>query len=214
MVFRSFKYRRFSALFLDLVLVSIVTSLLFSNSISNPYYNDYLSISEEYTKVITEVSTVNTQSMDDMQNYINRVSDISYRYSKVNIFYCIWYVVLCFLYFVLFQYSTGGKTLGKKFYKLRVCNKEDNKKISIGRLIGKTLLTGEIYLFNGIVLVALLDIVGILLISDATVFFFYTALCNLIGIVIEVAMIVSFFKNKNKETIADKIFKTKVIEVK
>ena len=89
MVFRSFKYRRFSALFLDLVLVSIVTSLLFSNSISNPYYNDYLSISEEYTKVITEVSTVNTQSMDDMQNYINRVSDISYRYSKVNIFYCI-----------------------------------------------------------------------------------------------------------------------------
>lgn len=214
MVFRSFKYRRFAALFLDLVLISIFTSLLFNNSISNPYYNDYMSIQDEYTNTMKEVANVNTQSIADMENYINKVSDMTFKYAKYNLFYYVWYIVLCFLYFVVFQFSTGGQTLGKKFYRLKVTNKDSNKKISFGRLLGRTLLSGEFYLFDGVIIVALLDIVGILLINSQQVFFYYTVILNLIGIIIEVAMIISFFTSKTNETIADKIFKTKVIEVK
>ena len=214
MIFKSLKYKRFAAMFLDLVIISIFTTLLFSNSISNPKYNEYLEVSKDYTKVVTEVPNYNTQSLEELNDYVNKVSDITYRYQKSNIFFYVWYVVLSFLYFVVFQFSTGGKTLGKRLYRIKVTNKESNKNISLFRLIGKYLLVGEFYLFDGIVIISMLNIVGSLLINDVKVLFFYTVICNLIGILIEVAMIISFLTSKTNETISDKIFKTKVIEMK
>ena len=214
MVFRSIKYRRFSAIFLDLLLLSLLTSLLFNNSISNPRYNDYQNYSKEYTELITNINIEDYSSPDKVIEFKDKVSTLLYNTQKANLFYYIWFVVLSILYFVIFQYSTGGKTLGKKLYGLKVVDSENKKKISLSRLIGRTLFTGELFLFDGIVFTCILNIIGILLINDSNIYFYYNALTNLIGIIFEIVFIVTFFKNKNNETIADKVFKTKVIDIK
>ena len=214
MVFRSIKYRRFSAIFLDLLLLSFLTSLLFNNSISNPRYNDYQNYSKEYTELITNINIEDYSSPDKVIEFKDKVSTLLYNTQKANLFYYIWFVVLSILYFVIFQYSTGGKTLGKKLYGIKVVDSENKKKISLSRLIGRTLFAGELFLFDGIVFTCILNIIGILLINDGNIYFYYNALINLIGIVFEIVLIVTFFKNKNNETIADKVFKTKVIDIK
>jgi uncharacterized RDD family membrane protein YckC len=214
MVFRSIKYRRFSAIFLDLLLLSLLTSLLFNNSISNPRYNDYQNYSKEYTELITNINIEDYSSPDKVVEFKDKVSTLLYNTQKSNLFYYIWFVVLSILYFVIFQYSTGGKTLGKKLYGLKVVDSENKKKISLSRLIGRTLFAGELFLFDGIVFTCILNIIGILLINDGNIYFYYNALTNLIGIVFEIVLIVTFFKNKNNETITDKVFKTKVIDIK
>lgn len=214
MVFRSIKYRRFSAIFLDLLLLSFLTSLLFNNSISNPRYNDYQNYSKEYTELITNINIEDYSSPDKVVEFKDKVSTLLYNTQKSNLFYYIWFVVLSILYFVIFQYSTGGKTLGKKLYGLKVVDSENKKKISLSRLIGRTLFAGELFLFDGIVFTCILNIIGILLIKDGNIYFYYNALINLIGIVFEIVLIVTFFKNKNNETITDKVFKTKVIDIK
>lgn len=214
MVFRSIKYRRFSAIFLDLLLLSFLTSLLFNNSISNPRYNDYQNYSKEYTELITNINIGDYSSPDKVVEFKDKVSTLLYNTQKANLFYYIWFVVLSILYFVIFQYSTGGKTLGKKLYGIKVVDSENKKKISLSRLIGRTLFAGELFLFDGIVFTCILNIIGILLINDSNIYFYYNALINLIGIVFEIVFIVTFFKNKNNETIADKVFKTKVIDIK
>ena len=214
MVFRSIKYKRFSAIFLDLLLLSFLTSLLFNNSISNPRYNDYQNYSKEYTELITNINIGDYNSPDKVVEFKDKVSTLLYNTQKANLFYYIWFVVLSILYFVIFQYSTGGKTLGKKLYGLKVVDSENKKKISLSRLIGRTLFTGELFLFDGIVFTCILNIIGILLINDSNIYFYYNALINLIGIIFEIVFIVTFFKNKNNETIADKVFKTKVIDIK
>ena len=214
MVFRSIKYRRFSAIFLDLLLLSFLTSLLFNNSISNPRYNDYQNYSKEYTELITNINIEDYSSPDKVVEFKDKVSTLLYNTQKSNLFYYIWFVVLSILYFVIFQYSTGGKTLGKKLYGIKVVDSDNKKKISLSRLIGRTLFAGELFLFDGIVFTCILNIIGILLINDSNIYFYYNALINLIGIVFEIVFIVTFFKNKNNETIADKVFKTKVIDIK
>jgi uncharacterized RDD family membrane protein YckC len=214
MVFRSIKYRRFSAIFLDLLLLSLLTSLLFNNSISNPRYNDYQNYSKEYTELITNINIEDYSSPDKVVEFKDKVSTLLYNTQKSNLFYYIWFVVLSILYFVIFQYSTGGKTLGKKLYGLKVVDSENKKKISLSRLIGRTLFAGELFLFDGIVFTCILNIIGILLINDSNIYFYYNALINLIGIIFEIVLIVTFFKNKNNETITDKVFKTKVIDIK
>lgn len=214
MFFKSLKYRRFSAIFLDLVLISLLTSLLFGNTISNPYYNDYKNSSKEYTELISNINPQEYSTPDGVIKFKNEVSDALYKTSKTNIFYYVWFVVLSLLYFVVFQYSTGGKTLGKKLYKLKVVNSDDKKNVSFFRLLFKSLFMGEFFIFDGIVLISILNIVGILLINDANIFFYYNAIISLLGIILEIILLVSFFKSKNSETILDKVFKTKVIEVK
>ena len=214
MFFRSLKYRRFSAIFLDLVLISLLTSLLFGNTISNPYYNDYKNSSKEYTELISNINPQEYSTPDGVIKFKNEVSDALYKTSKTNIFYYVWFVVLSLLYFVVFQYSTGGKTLGKKLYKLKVVNSDDKKNVSFFRLLFKSLFMGELFIFDGIVLISILNIVGILLINDSNMFFYYNAIISLLGIILEIILLVSFFKSKNNETILDKVFKTKVIEVK
>ena len=214
MFFKSIKYRRFSAIFLDLVLISLLTSLLFGNTISNPYYNDYKNSSKEYTELISNINPQEYSTPDGVIKFKNEVSDALYKTSKTNIFYYVWFVVLSLLYFVVFQYSTGGKTLGKKLYKLKVVNSDDKKNVSFFRLLFKSLFMGEFFIFDGIVLISILNIVGILLINDANIFFYYNAIVSLLGIILEIILLVSFFKSKNNETILDKVFKTKVIEVK
>lgn len=214
MFFKSLKYRRFSAIFLDLVLISLLTSLLFGNTISNPYYNDYKNSSKEYTELISNINPQEYSTPDGVIKFKNEVSDALYKTSKTNIFYYVWFVVLSLLYFVVFQYSTGGKTLGKKLYKLKVVNSDDKKNVSFFRLLFKSLFMGEFFIFDGIVLISILNIVGILLINDANIFFYYNAIISLLGIILEIILLVSFFKSKNSETILDKVFKTRVIEVK
>ena len=214
MVFRSLKYRRISAIILDLLIISLLTSLLFNNSISNPYYNDYQNNTKEYNELVSNVNPNDFNTPDGVIQFKNKFSDVLHKTVKSNLFYYIWYVVLSFLYFVLFQYSTGGKTLGKKLYGIRITNKESNKKLSILRLIGKTFCAGELFFFDGIVFICILNIIGILFINNTDIFFYYNALVNIIGIVFEIVLLVTYFKNKNAETITDKIFKTKVIEIK
>ena len=211
-MFRSYKYRRFSALFLDLLFISLLVMLLTNNTISNPYYNDYSSTLDEYNKLI-EVNPMSYTTTEELDNYINKLSPVIYNLNRTRIFYSIWFVVISLLYFVLFQYSTGGQTLGKKIYKLKVTNKENNK-LNIFRLLLRTLFIGEIYLFDGIVFISILNILGSLLIKDSNTYMIYFSIVSLIGIIYEIIMIVNFVKNKNNETIHDKISKTKVIEVK
>ena len=211
-MFRSLKYRRFSALSLDLLLISLLTMLLTNNTISNPYYNDYLYNMDEYNKLVESTPTIYSNP-DDLNNYVNKLAPTMYNMNKSRVFYFIWSVVLSILYFVLFQYSTGGQTIGKKLYKLKVTNKE-NKKISISRLFLRTFFIGEMYLFDGIVIVSILNILGILLIHDPNTYMIYFSSVNFIAIIFEIFMIVYFVKNKNNESFHDKLFKTKVIDAK
>lgn len=146
---RAFFTQRFAAYFIDMFLITMITSI-----VTYPFINS------------SAVSKLSEQSREVMQNYVDQkidVStymsqsiDISFEQARVTGFSSIITITILVLYFIVFQVYQGGQTLGKKMMKIKIV-KDDDSILSMNDMIMRGLLNNFIL---ADILIAIITLMG------------------------------------------------------
>lgn len=113
--------RRICAYVVDIIVITIISSMFVRIEFLNPRYEEYQKAYNEYVDLAAEVIN-NPEKVND-----NDLSDITYNLSKTGLATNIITLVVTALYFVGFQFINQGQTLGKKLFKIKVVDSNDNK---------------------------------------------------------------------------------------
>ena len=136
-------FRRILAYIFDSIIVLIVTTALSSIKFLNPHMEEYENTYVEYNEYITEASqdptTVNKIFSDENMN--NIAYEMSYYGRNISIIT----LVVTFLYYVVFQFITKGKTAGKLIMGIEVIDQKGEElkfhQVLLRSLIINSLLT-------------------------------------------------------------------------
>ncbi len=138
---------RVIAYLLDIMLISLVASFIF---MIFPQSENVAKLTEQQEKVMEQF--VNQEI--DSEQYLAQTMDLSYDMAYQNVIYVIIEVTLALGYFVVFQYKTGGKTLGKWLMHIKVVS-ADGKELTLNNYLYRALLLQAI-LLNIILVIAVL----------------------------------------------------------
>ena len=107
-------FRRVIAYLVDSIIISAIVTVFTSIDLINPYKEEYNNTYKEYQEYI--------MTLDNPSDVLNseEVNNITYDLSHYGVYSSIIGLVVTFLYFVIFQYYNGGKTIGKALLNIRV----------------------------------------------------------------------------------------------
>lgn len=189
---------RLCALVIDLLIISIITSIFSSFVINTDNYNK---LSKESSKLVEEYMDGKIKPI----TYINRASDISYDLSRQTALLSIITVGVYILYFIVYQYKKNGQTIGKKVLKIRVVS-NDSRNLSMNSFAYRALFVNSI-LFNIIIL-------SITILGSKDIYFVSSLIIEFIQYGLLFATAITILSRKDKRGIHDLIANTKVIKEK
>jgi|GEM_PF-5080944 len=188
--------QRFVAFMIDLILVSVFTSLVTAiiptNSSINKLYNQQVKIVENYTA-----------GKITMQEYVNQLVDINYDIAKQTGIITLVSIAISLLYYVLYVYKNDGQSIGKKIMRIKIKKKEKDKELTMNDLLFRTMI------LQG-TLVSIIGFCTILFLDKDT----YLATNSLLNLVQYSILIISFFLvafTKEKQGLHDMVAKTEVV---
>lgn len=188
--------QRFVAFMIDLILVSVFTSLVTAviptNSSIDKLYNQQVKIVENYT----------SQKIT-MQEYVNQLVDINYDIAKQTGIITLISIAISLLYYVLYVYKNDGQSIGKKIMKIKITKKDKDKELTMNDLLFRTMI------LQG-TLVSIIGFCTILFLDKDT----YLATNSLLNLVQYSILIISFFLvafTKEKQGFHDMVAKTEVV---
>ena len=186
--------KRLSAYLIDIVLVSIVASIISVGINTN---------TDKYTE---ELSTLMTDYMNGevtMEEYLSKTEDLNYEIQKRSVIPNTINLVVTVGYFIVFAYLNKGQTIGKKLLKIKVVAKDTNDAPSLVAItIRSILILGIISSLCQVILINFLSKTS----------YFYTS--NIITGIEEIILIISAFfilYRSDKNGIHDLIAKTEVV---
>lgn len=191
------KIKRIVAYIIDIVIVSILASLL----IQIPAFKfDSKAYTEKYTTLINE--TLNSGSGDtDKENIINN----SYELQKITLPLTILNTSLTFIYFGIIAYCLKGETLGKKIMKIKIVPN-----------IGHELKPG-LFILREILITNLIPKIATIIVTMTTSGSKWYTISNIIDnisffLIIIIAGLIIF--REDERGVHDLISQTKVIDMK
>ncbi len=133
--------KRAFAYIIDLMIVLIISTLFSGIEALNPYDEEYEEAMEKYQGIYTNTMDIKSLNSDE-------TVDILYDVSKYGLSISIINLVVTSLYFIVFQYINGGRTIGKRLMKIKVVSKNRDKlrfdQVLIRSLIINSILTSFI----------------------------------------------------------------------
>lgn len=134
--------RRIWAYIVDIIVITIISSMFVRIEFLNPKYDEYQKACNEYIDFAGEVMN-NPEKAND-----SNLNEISYNLSKTGLVTNVITLVVTALYFVGFQYINQGQTLGKKLLKIKVVDSDNNRpkfyQILIRALLINSIITNTI----------------------------------------------------------------------
>jgi len=114
-------FKRACAYIFDILILSVLVSLLSYLPILNPNREQY---SEKYNELIMvrEQLDKNEISLDEFEQ---AYKPIAYELYRLNTNYVVIDLVCVLLYFVVFQYFFDGQTLGKRLFQIKIVSNND-----------------------------------------------------------------------------------------
>ena len=194
---KAFFIQRLIAFVVDILLISLVATLLTSSFIKsekNDKYNEQLG---------TIMEKFQAQEID-MDEYLLEYSSLYYKMARNNGILSIVTIFLSVLYFVVYQVYTNGQTFGKKLMKIRVVS--ENGDLFYNQMIFRSFLANFI-------LVDLLSFV-LMLLSPSNIYFYCVGILQLIQYLIVFISIIMVMNRKDGAAIHDKIVHTLVVQEK
>lgn len=213
-------FKRLIAYIIDIVIVSVVSTLITSNSYINKDYNKYIDTydkyqeySDQYKKNVKELD----KSLDDekisekeYEKKLNKLNnsfdeksiDYNYKLIKLSIIPTIISILVILLYFVVIQFYMGGKTLGKKIVKLKVVS-NNKKDLTIFNYFLRSLILNGVF-FNS------MSIVMVLVLSKNN-YLIYNEIVYVINYILEMCIVFMMSFDKDNRGLHDYVANTKVI---
>ncbi len=213
---RKYWYRcnRITAYLIDLLIVLVLTTLLAESSITNPYKENVKSSYEEFKTVYNlEVEKIENKDLNkkDLESMIKSIAKPYRIYTiRSNFASYLWYLVILFFYLGFFQYYNNGQSLGKKFYRLKVVDKND-KKASLKQMLVRNIFGGNTFIFGNNVVI-LLSLLTMVFVKNPVLFVYIYTIVTGLGFIMDAIFIILFLFKKNARSLDDLIGGTKVIE--
>lgn len=187
---------RLGALIIDLVIITLCTSIFSTFVVDKDNY-------EKLTKESSELMEKYMNGKIKPTTYINRASDISYDLSRTTGGLSIITIGIYILYFIVFQFKNNGQTIGKKVFKLRVIS-NDEKELTMNNFAIRSLLVNNIL---GDLIILSLSILG-----TKNMYFASSMLVQVIEYCLIFAIAITVLSRKDKRGIHDLITNTRVIK--
>ena len=193
-------FKRAGAYLLDLVIVTLIVSLLSYIPILNP---NRVAFSEKYN----ELSNLYTQySKNEISNdeYEEAYIPISYDMYRLNSNYVILDIVIVLLYFGVLPFFTGGQTIGKKLLNLRITSIDDNELTLVNYLLRALILNN--------IIISIMEITVVYTMKVDNFFNVYSNI-NLVGYIITYITLFMVIVKRDNRGLHDLVARTKVIKI-
>ena len=191
-------YKRIVAYFIDIIIVTVISSLLTFNIYDSKSYqkqtNDYVQLINDYTN--QKISK---------KEYKDKTNDVVYNMNRETIVITIVNVVMTTIYFVVLPYFIEGATLGKKLMNLKIVSIK-NDKINMNQFLIRSLL------INGIIM-NILTILLMLFTSKSIYLKFNDIITYTFGTFYIISFIMILYR-KDGRGLHDLLGNTKVITIK
>ena len=189
--------QRIFAFLIDLVLLSMITSLI----------TIFVPVNDTITKLYAEQDRVLEGYVDgsvSMEEYVNQMIDLGYDISRQTVIISIVAVVISLLYYVVYPCYNNGQTFGKKLMKIKI-KKTNDKELSMNDLLIRSMI-------NNSVLVSIINVILVLFLSKDL----YLSTSSLVGVIQYIVLIISLIMiafTKNAQGLHDKVVHTEVVMV-
>ena len=212
--------KRFVAYAIDILIVSMISSLITSNTLINKDYKKYMDTYEKYEEIVDKYE-VDKETIEEALEYEAITDDeydtkleklnssfnednVSYNYKliKLSIVSTIVSMLVILLYFVVIQYYFNGQTVGKKIMKLRVVS-NSSKKLNILNYLFRSLILNS-------VLINTLSIIMVIVLSKND-YLIYNEIIYVVNYIMEMAIIFMMGFTKDNRGLQDYVANTKVI---
>lgn len=186
--------KRIIAYIIDLFIITVLTSLVFSLPVFNKERELYLENTQKYQETY-EAYTNDGASADEV---IKKEYDMYHSSSSL----LITKVGITILYFSIIPYYTNYKTLGKKLLKIKIAP-EKGDYIKPGHFFARGLITSNV----------IFDIITIILLLRLPIDSWQTSsiIISYISYIIYLVLLETTIIDKNKRGLHDKLFNTKVV---
>lgn len=160
---------------------------------------------EEYDlRCLAIVDEYNNNKISE-EEYSEKTTSYYYKLEKNSIVSYVINVVVCLLYFVLFQGFTNGQTLGKKIMRLKVVSNDGDEKISYKALFIRTLFLYSVIYY--------LVLSGLVLLLPESAFTISFNILYILNYILSLVLVFMIGVNSNRRGLHDVIARTKVIEI-
>ncbi len=194
-------FRRIMAFFIDLFIVSVITSLLASIPFLNPGKQHY---EESYNRILKVYEQYKNEELT-IEEYETQFISVSYDLNRMNMNYVIINVVVMIGYFVIFQWQRKGKTIGKQLLKLQIVSVNEEKEVSIFSYLLRCIVLNNL-------IITLAQMIVILTYSKDNYYVIYNNL-NLVGYIVLYLIIFFILIRTDKRGLHDFVAGTKVISL-
>lgn len=212
--------KRFVAYAIDILIVSMISSLITSNTLINKDYKKYMDTYEKYENIVDKYEENRESLQDSLENEeisddeydikLEKLNDkfdednVNYNYKliKLSIVSTVVSMLVILLYFVVIQYYFNGQTIGKKIMKLRVVS-NSTKKLNILNYLIRSLILNS-------VLINILSIIMVLVLSKSS-YLIYNEIIYVVNYAIEMTIIFMMGFTKDNRGLQDYVSNTKVI---
>lgn len=188
-------FKRIFAYIFDFLLVSVIVSMFCELRIINPYYDEYLSVSDEYISYVESINNVENLDLDI-------INTTSYEVTYYSLYNNIIFVVFIVIYYVIFQFFNDGRTIGKALMKIKITSIFD-KKISFFQILIRTLIINGL-LYNCI------NIACLIFLSEKS-YINIISLIQLINILVFVTCVLMIFFRKDGVGLHDIVSNSKIV---
>ena len=187
--------QRVLAFLIDLVLLSMITSLI---TMFIPMNDTATKLYEEQNRVLEDYVAGNVP----MEEYVNQMIDLGYDISKQTVIISIVGVVISLLYYVVYPCYNNGQTFGKKLMKIKI-KKTNDKELSMNDLLIRSMI-------NNSILVNIITIALVLFLSKDLYLSMSSLLSSVQYLVLIISLIMIAF-TKNAQGLHDKVVHTEVV---
>lgn len=192
--------KRLMAYFIDFIIVALIASCFSYLSFINPNRVQY---EEKYQEILTLYDKLEQKEITK-EEYEAKYYTLYYDLNHLNINYAFINLVVLIGYFGIFQWQSGGQTIGKRILKIKITTKEDKNPSVVSYLI-RTLVLNNI-------IITLLEIFVLFLFSANDYYPLYSNI-NLVGYILLYIIAFFFLVRSDHRGLHDLIASTKVVMV-
>lgn len=190
--------QRVGAFILDIIIVSIISSLLYSPFVKTESI-------DKLNKQASDVAEKYMAGKTNINTYLNQSMDISYEMSRISGVSTIIQIAILILYFIVFQFYNKGQTLGKKLMKIMVINSDEDNELTMNNFIIRSLIINSIFI-NMVIL-------GFTIFAGKDIYFFAVAIFEgLEYLIIIISAFMMIFSSDGKG-IHDRLAHTRVVRI-
>lgn len=204
---------RISAFLVDMLFITILVTLTANVNYLNPTLYDMQDATEKYYEVYDKVMEEAEKDPENSYKILaKKLAKPIYNLEKTTKYYYLHYLIFVVIYFIIFQFWNNGQTLGKKIFKLRVVNNEDENP-NIIQYIVRNLINGSSVVI-GLNIVVLIRMICLFIGIGANPYFYTYMISQSLAMVLECVLLITLVFSRKNKALNDYIAGTKVISLR